>query len=49
MVGGAIVRIFSTRGREYKFINNFCHKSEGKGPFGKPWLSYCGKNVTVSK
>ena len=49
MESGANVRIFSARGREYKFINNICHKSEGKGPFGKPWISCCGKNVTESK
>jgi len=49
MEGRAIVRIFNTHGREYQFINNFCHKSEGNGPLGKPWLSYCGKSATVSK
>lgn len=49
MESEAIVRLFRTRDREYKFTNNFCHKSKGKGPFGKPWISYCGKNAKVSK
>jgi hypothetical protein len=49
MEGRAIVRIFNTHGRGYKFINNFCHKSEENGLFGKPCLSCCGKSATVSK
>jgi hypothetical protein len=34
MEGKANVRIFNAHRREYKFINNFCHKSEGNGPSG---------------
>jgi hypothetical protein len=45
----ANVRILNTHRREYKFINNIRHKSEGNGPFGKPWFGYCGNNATVSK